>query len=113
MFIQEGNYKFWVDYSELSAIRLFIFPKFKLQFATDRYNDMLAMRNLCITDSVTDVHNALDPDMGVYSVREHTYLRQNFTCVFVTADNHVYDTHYDAVKFVGHTEFSFFARGLP
>ena len=74
---------------------------------------MLAMQNLCIADSVSDIHNALNPATGIYSFREHTYLRQNFTCVFVTADNHVYDTHYDAVKFVGHIEFSYFVRSLP
>ena len=66
------------------------------------------MRNFCVVDSVIDIHNALDPNTNVYNFREHTYLRHNFT-----VGNHVYDAHYDAVKFVGHTEFSFFVRSLP
>ena len=79
---EEGNYKFRVNHSELSANHFFLFPKFKLQFATEQYQDMLAMRNLCIADSVIDIHNALDPGTGVHSFHEHTRLRQNFTCVF-------------------------------
>jgi len=109
---RDGNFMVERNGTTALAKRVYVFPKYKLGWATDKQSDMRSMLALGTASGPDQILHALGGPP--YSFKRHRYLRENFTAVYVMEeDNHVVDTHIDYIKFVGHTEHTYFIRSLP
>ena len=69
-------------------------PKYHLHFATDKEHDMRSMLQLALASDVAGKTAAIIcPEAGLYTLKQHKYLRQNFVSVYVTDDNRALDMH--------------------
>ena len=95
------------------AEKLYVFPKYHLEFATQRKTCMLAMLHLAIAAGDVAVEAACaSRRTGTYDFRRHMYLRRAFVSVFVLADGTVVDMHKHFLEGGGWSEHQLFVKFL-
>ena len=88
-------------------------PKYHLHFATDKEHDMRSMLQLALaTDVVGKAAAIICPDEGVYTLRQHMYIRRNFVAIYVSKDKTALDTHKHFIEAGGHSEHAWFISRL-
>ena len=95
------------------AKKIYVMPKYCLEWATEKAGDMHAALLLGLAETKDDVRNACrDRDTKLYNPQRHKWLRQNFVNIYVTAAGNVVETSTHAVKGAGFTEHILFIEGL-
>ena len=69
-----------------TAKLVYVMPKHNLAWAGERSEDMQCCMQLALATSVEEVQSACaSVKTGAYCLMRHQYLRQSFTCIYVTA----------------------------
>ena len=95
------------------AKKIYVMPKYCLEWATEKAGDMHAALLLGLAVTKADVENACrDRATNEYNPQRHKYLRQQFVHIYVTAGGDVVETSTHYVKGAGFTEHVLFIEGL-
>ena len=90
------------------AIHLYVMPKYKLEYAWQRKEDMQAVLALAKAQNDQEIRDACKGKGGLYSIKRHMYLRKHFVTVFITDEKWVLDCHRHFVRGAGYSEHSEF-----
>ena len=67
--------------------QVYVMPKYHLHFLRDREDDMRSMLQLALaTDAVGKTAAIICPKAGIYTLRQHMYLRRIFVAIYVSID---------------------------
>ena len=95
------------------ASRVYVFPKYRLEYAHDRQADMQSMLALASARTQEEVERACaSRSTGNYDFHRHMYLRRTFVSVFYTSSGKVADEHKHFVEAAGYSEHSVFITAL-
>ena len=86
------------------AIHVYVMPKYKLQYAWENTEDMQSMIVLAKASSEKEVKEACVGKGGLYSIKQHMYLRVTYTAIYITDKNKVIDTHRHVIQGGGFSE---------
>ena len=93
---REGDFRVMVNLTIFGAPKMYIMPKYHLEYAATYPHDTVREQDLCTAATLQEILDILSND-GEYSYSTHRWLRTQYSTVFILDDENksVVDYHAD------------------